>query len=641
MTAKKDRQHSRKFHIWLGTRILICVAICIVIALIIATAYFIFFQNYQQKIFPGVQVADYQLTGFTAKEALEMLEVPTEIIQTQGLKYQWQDYQVAVTPTIGGADEGSFSYDFITFDLNTTVAHAYAVGRKGTWSQNIQEQLQSLLFRKAIPLEYTMDQKELVNILTENFQEFEQPAKDAQLIFVDHEARVQEEFIGKTFDYPALVMTTNEHLQDLNTEPIFLSYIDDAPRIKTNEAKELLTEAQTLVTLAPLTLHHEDRSWSITQDNLEKALAFRYNSNAEISLTLDSVFFRDYLQNIAKEVYVSAKEGKFEIRDGTMVQIQESQLGKEVDIEASLEKISQVVTQEKQSDIQLVMKETKPKVTAENVDDLGIVEKIGEGRSNFAGSPRNRILNIKHGASKLHGILIAPEEEFSLVRALQPFTLEDGWLPELVIKGNKTVPEIGGGGCQLGTTTFRATMGSGLPVTERRSHSYAVSYYFEKFDAGKAVPGTDATIYEPSPDFRFVNDTGNYILFQTRVEGTELIFEFWGKNDGRTSARTKPVISNWTAPPPRKEIPTPDLAPGEVNCIEKPHAGLNATFDYFVTLTNGETRKQTFDSRYKAWQEVCLVGVTPAEKPQSQSQETPKNNNNNTNKNQNNNAKKQ
>ena len=75
-------------------------------------------------------------------------------------------------------------------------------------------------------------------------------------------------------------------------------------------------------------------------------------------------------------------------------------------------------------------------------------------------------------------------------------------------------------------------MNSGMPIVERRSHSLAVSYYF---DPENGNPRTDATIYEPSPDFKFLNDTGYYILIATDVNtiNGQLTFTLWGTSDGR------------------------------------------------------------------------------------------------------------
>jgi vancomycin resistance protein YoaR len=231
------------------------------------------------------------------------------------------------------------------------------------------------------------------------------------------------------------------------------------------------------------------------------------------------------------------------------------------------------------------------------------LELLGTGYSNFSGSPNNRRHNIATGSAALHGLVIPPDKEFSLGEALGPIEKETGYLPELVIKGDKTVPEYGGGLCQVGTTTFRAAMASGLPITERRNHSYSVSYYLEN-----GLPGTDATIYPPHPDLRFLNDTGQYILIQVRSAGNDLYYDLWGKPDGRIAERTTPRIWDRVSPPPTKEVETTDLAPGVRKCTERAHTGLKAEFTYTVKYANGEIKEQVFRSTYKPWQEVCLVG---------------------------------
>ena len=150
---------------------------------------------------------------------------------------------------------------------------------------------------------------------------------------------------------------------------------------------------------------------------------------------------------------------------------------------------------------------------------------MGKGTSNFAGSPSSRIHNIKIGSAKFHGLLIKPEEEFSFNTILGEVGPEQGYKEELVIKRDKTIPEYGGGLCQVSTTVFRAAVYSGLKITERYPHAFPVVYY--------SPQGFDATIYPPHPDFRFINDTPSHLLIQTKVEGYYLTFEFYGTDDGR------------------------------------------------------------------------------------------------------------
>lgn len=167
-----------------------------------------------------------------------------------------------------------------------------------------------------------------------------------------------------------------------------------------------------------------------------------------------------------------------------------------------------------------------PKIVAADRERLGLKELIGEGKSNFKGSPKNRVFNIKRALLQFQNVIIAPGEEFSFVDYLGDVDGEHGYLPELVIKNNQTTPEFGGGICQVSSTVFRAAIYSGLKITERRNHAYAVQYY-------KPI-GMDATIYIPRPDLKFKNDTPGAILMQSTIEGDDLTFRFFGTRDGRT-----------------------------------------------------------------------------------------------------------
>ena len=179
-----------------------------------------------------------------------------------------------------------------------------------------------------------------------------------------------------------------------------------------------------------------------------------------------------------------------------------------------------------------------------------------------------------------------------------------GYFQELVIKGNKTIPEYGGGLCQIGTTLFRAALASGLPITSRQNHSYRVVYY--------EPAGTDAAVYIPNPDVRFINNTNNYILIQVRIQKNLIYFDFWGTKDGRIASTTTPVVYNIVKPTPTKTIETTDLAPGVKKCTEHAHNGADAYFDYTVTYADNSTNtpiQKRFKSHYIPWQEVCLIGA--------------------------------
>jgi vancomycin resistance protein YoaR len=295
---------------------------------------------------------------------------------------------------------------------------------------------------------------------------------------------------------------------------------------------------------------------------------------------------------------------RFAIVDGRVSDWQRGQNGYQIDLPATSAQIVQKFMAG-ENKISLITKTIINDSTIE-ANNLNIKEIIGTGQSIFTGSTANRRHNIAVGATALQGLLIKPGEEFSLIKALGEISDKTGYRQELVIKDNKTTPEYGGGLCQIGTTVFRAALATGLPITMRQNHSYRVSYY--------EPAGTDATIYDPLPDLRFINDTGNYILIQSRIVKNTLYFDFWGASDGRVATTTYPVIYNIVKPEPTKIITTTELQPGQKKCTESSHNGADAYFDYTVIYPANSTttpiHERRFKSHYVPWQAVCLVGAT-------------------------------
>lgn len=242
---------------------------------------------------------------------------------------------------------------------------------------------------------------------------------------------------------------------------------------------------------------------------------------------IDPSKIETFLTDLARRCDKDPINAKLQIKDGRVVAFEQSKNGIKLDIPKSTQLLSSIINDEEKltREVDLLFVEIEPKIKEDKISQLGINDLIGEGKSNFRGSPKNRIHNIKVATGRFDGILLAPGEEFSFVEILGEVDGEHGYLPELVIKNDKTEPEFGGGICQVSTTAFRAAIYSGLEITARRNHAYPVSYYNPQ--------GMDATIYIPRPDLRFINNTPGNILIQTKLDGTELTFQFYGTDDSR------------------------------------------------------------------------------------------------------------
>ncbi len=243
------------------------------------------------------------------------------------------------------------------------------------------------------------------------------------------------------------------------------------------------------------------------------------------------------------------------------------------------------------------------KIDAE-VQKMGIKERISQGHTSYYGSPTNRLHNIKTGATRFDGVIIQPGQEFSFNTTLGIVDGSTGYRKELVIKPEGTLPEFGGGLCQVSTTMYRAILFAGLPVTDRAPHSYAVSYYSQVLGHG-----LDATIYLGGQDLKFTNDTGYPILVHTyTVDDYELYFDFYGTADGRSVELEGPKIYGHTKSGPTEYIETDQVAPGQTKQVEKAHNGFSADWLYYLTDASGKTTTQTLHSVYRAVPNKIWVG---------------------------------
>jgi vancomycin resistance protein YoaR len=287
-----------------------------------------------------------------------------------------------------------------------------------------------------------------------------------------------------------------------------------------------------------------------------------YHTKISTSLALDDAALRKFLEKAKEDTRISPNDARLSFVDGKVSAFGLSKEGYELSVEDGFNLITKTLRENPSTkDIQMPTTSLQPDIALGDIDKFGIKELIGQGTSNFRGSPKNRIHNITVGAAKFNGVLIKPGEEFSFIKTLGPVDESTGYLPELVIKVDKTIPEYGGGMCQVSTTMFRAALNAGLKITARTNHAYPVQYY--------APQGLDATVYIPNPDLRFLNDTPNYILVQTRIEGTQLFFDFYGTSDGRQAKLVGPFVTSRGAEGAMKTIVTQEVYDKDGNLIRK------------------------------------------------------------------------
>ncbi len=576
----------------------------IVLLLLIITPVFAYQYLYRDKVYLGVNIDGISLGGLTKDQAREKINQQIDNLKNRGLNFYYQDTKLNLDFTVISPLDPDLAFSILTFDGDNMMNTAFNYGRSADSFTNLGMQIIAILKNQQLAINDTINDNELVKILSEKFSSFDKPGDNARLKFLaDGEIAVEPESSGLTLDYEGAVSELKQKINLNFIEDIRLKTKLYEPSVNKSEAEALLAQVKEIISPENITLKNNDKKWVIYRDEYRKWLVFDKKDGLVI-IKFDPILLSEKLASISQSINIAPADAKFVIADNKVTEFTPSISGLELDIAQSSDKINQDFINDKKTEIDLIIKEAEPKIKTSDANTYGIKELIGTGISDFAGSHVNRIKNIKNAVEHLNGIIIPPGE-FSIVDAIGPVDASTGYFPEFVIKGDRTLPEYGGGLCQIGTTVFRAALYSGLPITERRPHSYIVSYY-------KPL-GMDATIYGPHPDLRFLNDTGNNILLQIKIEGTKLSFEFWGTSDGRKIEITDPVLYNWTSQPPDKLVENPKLKPGDKKLAETGRRGADAYFYRYITSPAGEKKEETFRSHYVPWPNIYEIGVEPTQ----------------------------
>jgi vancomycin resistance protein YoaR len=219
--------------------------------------------------------------------------------------------------------------------------------------------------------------------------------------------------------------------------------------------------------------------------------------------------------------------------------------------------------------------------------------------------------NIQTASAKFHGILVAPGAVLSMGDYMGDISLENGFAEALIIYGGKTIKGVGGGVCQVSSTLFRTAFFGGYPIVERHPHAYRV-YYYEQNATGidQNLAGMDATVFFPLVDFKFTNDSPNWLLMETYFDPNAytLTWKFYSTSDGRSITWDTTGPTNVTPPPEPEFKLNPDANPNYWHQIDYASDGADITVTRTVWRNGLALYTDTFQTIYEAWRAVYEYG---------------------------------
>lgn len=237
----------------------------------------------------------------------------------------------------------------------------------------------------------------------------------------------------------------------------------------------------------------------------------------------------------------------------------------------------------------------------------------------------SRSYNVALAASSCNGKILMPGETFSYLGTIGDPSQANGYKSSTGYQNGQTVTMDGGGVCQVSSAIYYCAVYANLDIVHRANHAFTVGY----------VPdGLDATVYYPSLDFKFRNNTDFPIKLVSYVSGGKLTVQIYGTNPSGTYVKTERYTRSTTEYTTVYEADS-SIPRGTTKVKTTPYTGKVVDVYCCVYDANGKLLSRTFEntSRYSKRDKVILYNPadsgpwgegTDANKPDPTPAPTPK-----------------
>ena len=565
---------------------------------------------YAGRIFPGVSVAGVDLSGMSPADASVMLNQRlTFPYQGQILMRDGERIWAASPAELG-----------MVFDASASAQSAYKLGRSGGLFGAFGDQMEARQDGRPSQAIIIFDQNVAYAYLQRLATEINQPPVEATLAIHGTEVLAEPGQLGRFLNVDAALIALSAQLKTFHDGEVGLIVDEIQP-----ELMDVSSQAETArqILSAPLTLNllsanqFDPGPWTYEVQTLAEMLLVRKTdteNGSKLEVALDPGALYEILNGIAAQVDRPSENARFIFNDETrqLEVLRQSTIGRIVDVEASVQYINEnIMMGTHEIAVQAILDEPAVLDTA-TAAELGITELVSAETSYFYGSSPERIQNVQTAAAAFHGVLIAPGETFSMGSMMGDISLDNGYAEALIIYGGRTIKGVGGGVCQVSTTLFRTAFFGGFPIAERHSHAYRV-YYYEQSPSGARdanLVGLDATVYFPLVDFKFTNNTANWLLMETYtdVAGRNLTWKFYSTSDGRTIDWYTTGTQNTVSAPEPLFIENDELEKNEIKQVDWSAEGADVSITRTVYQNGQFLFEDVFNTHYEPWQAVCEYG---------------------------------
>jgi vancomycin resistance protein YoaR len=411
--------------------------------------------------------------------------------------------------------------------------------------------------------------------------------------------QVEPEQAGRRLDREAAAQTIARALGSLErgVGVVPLPVVTSSPPVTAEMLRPVARRARIAVS-APVVLRGDGRSWRIPRWRIAELLSLPSNGGTKLAIAGPGAdaYFRSLSQRVGKPPV----DASFSV-SGETVGIVPSRDGTELDVPRTARALLRAAISPTNRVAALAIVTAAPEITTADARAMGVTRRMSVYKTYNSGTT-DRITNLRLGVTLLDGTLVPPGGTFSLNGTIGERTAERGFKPAPVIIGNEYAEEVGGGTSQVATTVFNAAWEAGLKITERNPHSLYISRY---------QLGRDATVYWPSLDLKFVNDTKKWVLVKGFVEGDGIAVGIYGGEKRRVESSSGTIETTGSAPVERIKDPT--LAKGKTVVESSGSSPSRTVVTRKVYGPDGKLlHDETWTTSYKGETRVIRVGTKVA-----------------------------
>jgi len=562
-----------------------CIAGLVVLAVLVGLAY----SGSSRELAEGTHVAGVDVGGLTGEAAVSRLDVQFAKVSAEpvtfaaaGETFSFAANQLAVEPDWGGA--------------------VAAAGRAGDGFGPIRglRRLHTRFFGAEVLPRLAASDAALEFALDGMAAEVDREARSAALVRRGLRIETVPDRSGSRLerDAAAEVIVRALGQLDRSSGPVALPVVVAPPKVTAEMLAPAARRARTAVR-APVFLKGAGRSWRLPRHRLAALLDLPSDGATQIAFA--GAAADAYFRALARRVGKPARDAQFAV-SGERVQVAPARDGVELDVPTTARALLGAALRPANRVAQVEVVRGTPERTTSEALAMGIDRRMASYKTYYSGTA-DRITNLQLGVRELDGTLVAPGGTFSLNEAIGERTVERGFRPAPVIIGTKFAEEVGGGTSQVATTAFNAAWEAGLRITERHPHSLYISRY---------QLGRDATVYWPSLDLKFVNDTEKWVLVKGFAESDGISIAIYGGESRRIESSATPLVV--TGPVPVERIEDPTLAKGKRAVDEEGTAPTRTSATREIYASDGALiRSETWTTSYEGEKRVVRIGTKVAE----------------------------